>query len=145
MRDLAALGNFHQWTAAIRILVQVLLSYGLQVRLVLSSGSASTVPWKLTLSECLCRDDLSKVQDHQVHNGDPANGSVSLIASHVAITHTDSLRSLYRRSLKLSLDWCVHRYIWRGQALYIRSVFEANRNVREPRQQRVGGTPLCVW
>ncbi|MCJ1260088.1 hypothetical protein MMC24_007928 [Lignoscripta atroalba] len=45
--------------------------------------------------------------------------------------------SLYRRCLKLSLDWAVHRYIWRGQALYIRSLFEANRDVREPRQQRV--------
>ena len=46
-------------------------------------------------------------------------------------------RSLYRRCLKLSLDWAVHRYIWRGQAVYIRSLFDANKNVREPRQQRV--------
>lgn len=45
--------------------------------------------------------------------------------------------SLYRRSLKLALDWAVHRYIWRGQAQYIRSLFEANRDVRDPRQQRV--------
>ncbi|KAF2121714.1 hypothetical protein BDV96DRAFT_639803 [Lophiotrema nucula] len=43
---------------------------------------------------------------------------------------------LYRRSLKLSLDWAVHRYLWRGQALYIRSLFEANKNVTEPRLQR---------
>lgn len=46
--------------------------------------------------------------------------------------------SLYRRSLKLALDWAVHRYLWRGQAVYIRSLFEAKRDVREPRQQRVG-------
>jgi hypothetical protein len=46
-------------------------------------------------------------------------------------------RSLYRRSLKLSLDWAVHRHLWRGQALYIRSLFEANRNVTDPRKQRV--------
>lgn len=45
--------------------------------------------------------------------------------------------SLYRRSLKLSLDWAVHRYIWRGQAMYIRGLFEANKHVTEPRQQRV--------
>ncbi|OCK99345.1 uncharacterized protein K441DRAFT_652813 [Cenococcum geophilum 1.58] len=45
--------------------------------------------------------------------------------------------SLYRRSLKLSLDWAVHRYIWRSQALYIRSLFEANKHVTEPRQQRI--------
>ncbi|KAF2730270.1 hypothetical protein EJ04DRAFT_515396 [Polyplosphaeria fusca] len=43
---------------------------------------------------------------------------------------------LYRRSLKLSLDWCVHRYLWRGQAMYIRSLFEANKHVSEPRLQR---------
>ena len=51
---------------------------------------------------------------------------------------TDLLdRSLYRRSLKLALDWAVHRHLWRGQALYIRSLFEANRNVTDLRQQRV--------
>lgn len=46
-------------------------------------------------------------------------------------------RRLYRRSLKLALDWSVHRYLWRGQALYIRGLFEANKNITEPRQQRV--------
>lgn len=45
--------------------------------------------------------------------------------------------SLYRRSLKLALDWAVHRYVWRGQALYIRGLFEANKHVTEPRQQRL--------
>ncbi|GJC87321.1 LYR family protein (complex 1 protein) [Colletotrichum tofieldiae] len=44
--------------------------------------------------------------------------------------------SLYRRSLKLALDWAVHRHLWRGQALYIRSLFEANRNVIDSRQKR---------
>ncbi|KAF2459582.1 hypothetical protein BDY21DRAFT_338628 [Lineolata rhizophorae] len=42
--------------------------------------------------------------------------------------------SLYRRSLKLALDWAVNRYVWRGQAMYIRSLFEANKHVTEPRQ-----------
>lgn len=50
----------------------------------------------------------------------------------------DTPRSLYRRSLKLALDWAVQRQIWRGQALYIRSLFEANRNITDSRQQRVG-------
>ncbi|EAS36777.3 LYR family protein [Coccidioides immitis RS] len=45
--------------------------------------------------------------------------------------------SLYRRALKLSLDWAVHRQLWRGQAVYIRSLFDANKDVRDPRQQRV--------
>ncbi|KAI1105380.1 hypothetical protein F4804DRAFT_304223 [Jackrogersella minutella] len=44
--------------------------------------------------------------------------------------------SLYRRSLKLALDWAVHRSLWRGQALYIRSLFEANRNVMDVKKQR---------
>ncbi|KAI6867078.1 hypothetical protein KC318_g19865, partial [Hortaea werneckii] len=45
-------------------------------------------------------------------------------------------RHLYRRSLKLALDWAVHRYLWRGQAVYIRSLFEANKHITQPRQQR---------
>jgi hypothetical protein len=49
----------------------------------------------------------------------------------------DRIRSLYRRSLKLALDWAVHRHIWRGQAVYIRSLFDANKDVRDPRQQKV--------
>ncbi|OWP06329.1 hypothetical protein B2J93_4945 [Marssonina coronariae] len=53
-----------------------------------------------------------------------------------------AVSSLYRRSLKLSLDWAVHRYLWRGQALYIRSLFEANKNIKDPRQQRAGHTAL---
>ncbi|PBP19703.1 hypothetical protein BUE80_DR009490 [Diplocarpon rosae] len=52
--------------------------------------------------------------------------------------------SLYRRSLKLSLDWAVHRYLWRGQALYIRSLFEANKNIRDPRQQRASHTEAVL-
>lgn len=47
------------------------------------------------------------------------------------------ISSLYRRSLKLALDWSVHRNLWRGQAMYIRSLFENNRNVTDPRLQRV--------
>jgi hypothetical protein len=50
---------------------------------------------------------------------------------------TDMKRSLYRRSLKLALDWAVQRNLWRGQAVYIRSLFDANKNIRDPRQQRV--------
>ncbi|CZT23402.1 related to NADH2 dehydrogenase (ubiquinone) chain CI-B22 [Ramularia collo-cygni] len=48
-----------------------------------------------------------------------------------------TILSLYRRSLKLSLDWAVHRYVWRGQAMYIRGLFEANKHVTEPRRQKV--------
>jgi hypothetical protein len=31
----------------------------------------------------------------------------------------------------------VQRSLWRGQAVYIRSLFDANRGVKDPRQQRV--------
>lgn len=51
-------------------------------------------------------------------------------------------RSLYRRSLKLALDWAVSRQLWRGQALYIRHLFEANRHVTDQGQQRVYGADL---
>ncbi|EHY58299.1 hypothetical protein HRR83_004841 [Exophiala dermatitidis] len=51
--------------------------------------------------------------------------------------HVKAVRSLYRRSLKLALDWAVQRNLWRGQAVYIRSLFDANRNVKDPRQQRI--------
>ncbi|KAL7273683.1 hypothetical protein RUND412_003455 [Rhizina undulata] len=45
--------------------------------------------------------------------------------------------SLYRRSLKLSLSWSVRRDLWRTQAVNIRDLFEANKNVTDPRQLRV--------
>jgi len=53
---------------------------------------------------------------------------------------TPDIRSLYRRSLKLALDWSVQRHLWRGQAVYIRSLFEKNRDVSDPRLQRVRTT-----
>ncbi|CAD0052966.1 unnamed protein product [Aureobasidium pullulans] len=59
------------------------------------------------------------------------------------MANTSAIR-LYRRSLKLALDWSVHRHLWRGQALYIRSLFEANSNVREPRQQRVSSLSIIT-
>ncbi|KAL5084721.1 hypothetical protein Trisim1_011520 [Trichoderma cf. simile WF8] len=69
------------------------------------------------------------------------------------MTTRQAALSLYRRSLKLALDWAVHRHLWRGQALYIRSLFEANKKVTDPRQQRVsqhysrfnGGPPLTLF
>ncbi|EXJ73231.1 uncharacterized protein Z519_12038 [Cladophialophora bantiana CBS 173.52] len=51
--------------------------------------------------------------------------------------HVKAVRGLYRRSLKLALDWAVQRNLWRGQAVYIRSLFDANKNITDPRQQRI--------
>ncbi|KAI5857281.1 hypothetical protein GGS23DRAFT_588271 [Durotheca rogersii] len=53
------------------------------------------------------------------------------------MSNRQAVLSLYRRSLKLALDWAVHRSLWRGQALYIRSLFEANRNITETKKQKV--------
>jgi len=51
--------------------------------------------------------------------------------------HVKAVRDLYRRSLKLALDWAVQRNLWRGQAVYIRSLFDANRKITDHRQQRI--------
>lgn len=61
----------------------------------------------------------------------------SLLYSSDLTANVFSYRSLYRRSLKLSLDWSIRRDVWRPQALNIRELFEANRDVKEPRQLRV--------
>ena len=53
--------------------------------------------------------------------------------------------SLYRRSLKQTLDWAVDRRVWRGQAVYIRSLFDANKDVRDPRQQQVRDPLVPLW
>jgi NADH dehydrogenase (ubiquinone) 1 beta subcomplex subunit 9 len=44
--------------------------------------------------------------------------------------------SLYRRSLKTALSWCVDRALWRPMALEIRARFEANRNVTSTQELR---------
>ncbi|KAK9457648.1 hypothetical protein V1511DRAFT_494203 [Dipodascopsis uninucleata] len=48
--------------------------------------------------------------------------------------HVATVSSLYRRALRLSLNWAVRRDIWRPQALAIRARFESNKNVTEPRK-----------
>lgn len=71
-----------------------------------------------------------------VRTGPPPPGATDCVRRNECAPLTTHSR-LYRRSLKLALDWAVHRYLWRGQAMYIRSLFEANKNVTEPRRQRV--------
>ncbi|KAK9480258.1 hypothetical protein V1514DRAFT_325901 [Lipomyces japonicus] len=51
--------------------------------------------------------------------------------------HLAQVSSIYRRSLRLSLNWAVRRDIWRREALAIRARFEANKNVTDPRQVTV--------
>ncbi|KAF2862146.1 hypothetical protein K470DRAFT_243739 [Piedraia hortae CBS 480.64] len=52
------------------------------------------------------------------------------------MSQTARVLKLYRRSLKLALDWTIYRHLWRGQAVYIRSLFDANRHITEPNQRR---------
>lgn len=43
--------------------------------------------------------------------------------------HRLYVKSLYKRYLTNSLDWCINRPLWREQALLIRADFEKNRYV----------------
>ncbi|KAJ7126372.1 hypothetical protein C8R43DRAFT_1028726 [Mycena crocata] len=51
-----------------------------------------------------------------------------------ATAHRQYVQSLYKRTLRNSLDWTIRRDVWRGKALEIRAQFEHNRNVTDPRQ-----------
>ncbi|KAI8064211.1 hypothetical protein BC940DRAFT_306437 [Gongronella butleri] len=48
--------------------------------------------------------------------------------------HRATVMSLYKRSLKLSLDWTIQRDLWRQEALHIRTQFESNKNVTNPKE-----------
>ncbi|RKP10805.1 hypothetical protein THASP1DRAFT_27400 [Thamnocephalis sphaerospora] len=48
--------------------------------------------------------------------------------------HVARVRSIYRRALQTSLDWCMTRETWRPEALRIRDRFEANRHVASLRE-----------
>jgi NADH dehydrogenase (ubiquinone) 1 beta subcomplex subunit 9 len=50
--------------------------------------------------------------------------------------HKQYVASLYRRSLKTSLNWYVDRALWRPVALKIRARFEANRNITSTQELR---------
>lgn len=86
------------------------------------------------------------VKAHNSRHGVQNTRLVSTTEPLVNRTYTNLLqRHLYRRSLKLALDWAVHRYIWRGQAMYLRSLFEANKHITQPRQQRVRIQQDLAW
>ncbi|KAH8554102.1 hypothetical protein BGW37DRAFT_517848 [Umbelopsis sp. PMI_123] len=48
--------------------------------------------------------------------------------------HRLYVKSLYKRSLTLSLDWYIRRDLWRQKALDIRHQFELNKNVTSPKE-----------
>lgn len=63
-----------------------------------------------------------------------AASSSSATASAFSQAHKSYVKSLYRRYLKNSLDWCIRRDVWRDRAIEIRVEFERHRNVRNPRE-----------
>jgi NADH dehydrogenase (ubiquinone) 1 beta subcomplex subunit 9 len=50
------------------------------------------------------------------------------------LSHVQQVQRLYKRALKLSLDWHIRRDLWRINALEIRQRFEANRYISEPKK-----------
>ncbi|KAI8076478.1 uncharacterized protein B0P05DRAFT_546023 [Gilbertella persicaria] len=48
--------------------------------------------------------------------------------------HRLHVQSLYKRSLKLSLDWYIQRDLWRQKALQIRAQFDQNKHVANPKE-----------
>ncbi|KAJ7639198.1 hypothetical protein FB45DRAFT_904963, partial [Roridomyces roridus] len=58
----------------------------------------------------------------------------SPVTNTFASAHRQYVQSLYRRTLKNTLDWTIRRDVWRGQAMQIRARFESNRHVKDPRQ-----------
>lgn len=57
--------------------------------------------------------------------------------SSIAVAHRLHVQSLYKRSLKLSLDWYIQRDLWRQKALAIRAQFEHNKHVTNPKDIQV--------
>ncbi len=59
------------------------------------------------------------------------------MSSPVSVAHRLQVQSLYKRSLKLSLDWYIQRDLWRQKALAIRAQFEHNKHVTNPKKIQV--------
>ncbi|KAI9273613.1 hypothetical protein BY458DRAFT_508366 [Sporodiniella umbellata] len=50
------------------------------------------------------------------------------------VAHRSQVQSLYKRSLKLSLDWYIQRDLWRQKALQIRAQFEHNKHITNSKE-----------
>ncbi|KAI7870017.1 hypothetical protein BDF14DRAFT_225227 [Spinellus fusiger] len=60
--------------------------------------------------------------------------STSVTSTAFKNAHRLHVQSLYKRSLKLSLDWFVQRDQWRQKALDIRAQFERNKHITSPKE-----------
>ncbi|KAF9285752.1 hypothetical protein BGZ72_001739 [Mortierella alpina] len=54
--------------------------------------------------------------------------------SEAQIAHRRLVQSLYKRSLKTAQDWYIDTNLFRRKAVELRIQFDANKNLRHPRQ-----------
>lgn len=54
--------------------------------------------------------------------------------SEAQIAHRRLIQSLYKRSLRTAQDWYIDTNLFRHKAVELRIQFDANKNVRHPRQ-----------
>ncbi|KAF9085083.1 hypothetical protein BGX29_009863 [Mortierella sp. GBA35] len=54
--------------------------------------------------------------------------------SEAQLVHRRLIQSLYKRSLKTAQDWYIDTNLFRRKAVELRMQFDANKNVRHPRQ-----------
>ena len=62
-----------------------------------------------------------------------------------AISHSQQVCRLYRKSLKHLLSWTVRRDVWRQEAVLLRAWFDQNKdvtNMREAKQQLAEGEKI---
>ena len=52
---------------------------------------------------------------------------MTMSATGFTAAHRSSVKSLYKRMLKNSLDWTIRRDVWRQKAIEIRAEFERHR------------------
>ena len=53
------------------------------------------------------------------------------MASSEVLTHAQRVTRLYRNCLKHLLSWTIDRATWRTQALQLRALFDANKNLTD--------------
>lgn len=63
-----------------------------------------------------------------MHSGSP---SAETMASSEVLTHAQRVTRLYRKSLKHLLSWTIDRAAWRTQALQLRALYDANKNIKD--------------
>ncbi|KAG0202506.1 hypothetical protein BGX28_004994 [Mortierella sp. GBA30] len=54
--------------------------------------------------------------------------------SEAQLAHRRLIQSLYKRSLKTAQDWYIDTNLFRRKAVELRIQFDANKNVKHPRQ-----------